>query len=93
MYTLASMGMQVGTRELRLRAAEILRAVEEGEVVTVTRRGRPVAEIRPVRAGRRKLEEDAFGMWRDRKDMEDPSAWVRNLRRRRLDRLYSTRTS
>ncbi|HBT96327.1 MAG TPA: hypothetical protein DEB25_01075 [Desulfobulbaceae bacterium] len=25
----------------------------------------------------------AFGMWADRKDMEDPTAWVQNLRRGR----------
>lgn len=26
-------------------------------------------------------QEPAIGMWRDRKDMEDSTAWVRNLRR------------
>lgn len=35
-------------RELKSRLSEILRAVEDGEEVRVTVRGRPVAEIRPT---------------------------------------------
>ena len=38
--------MQVVTvRILKARASELLRAVERGEQVTVTRRGRPIARI------------------------------------------------
>ncbi len=38
-------------RELKSRLSEILRAVEDGEEVRVTVRGRPVAEIRPTAEG------------------------------------------
>lgn len=45
---------QVAARELRNRTADVLRRVEAGEQVTITSRGRPVAELVPVRAVRRR---------------------------------------
>ena len=44
--------------EARARFSEIVRRVRQGRTVTVTYRGEPVAEIRPVERGReRTLEE------------------------------------
>ena len=45
---------EVAARELRNSTADVLRRVESGERVTITSRGRPVAELTPVRARRRK---------------------------------------
>jgi prevent-host-death family protein len=39
---------QVGIRELRQRASELLRRVEAGETFEVTDRGRPVAVLAPI---------------------------------------------
>lgn len=39
---------QVGVRELRQRASELLRRVEAGETFEVTDRGRPVALLAPL---------------------------------------------
>lgn len=39
---------EIGVRELKANLSSVLRDVEEGERVTVTSRGRPVAEIVPV---------------------------------------------
>ena len=44
---------EVAARELRNNTAELLRRVEAGEQVTITSRGRPVAELVPVRPVRR----------------------------------------
>jgi prevent-host-death family protein len=41
----------VGVRELRQRASELLRLVEQGEVVEITDRGRPVARLTPLPMG------------------------------------------
>lgn len=41
----------VGVRELRQRASELLRLVEQGETVEITDRGRPVALLGPLPAG------------------------------------------
>lgn len=38
----------VGVRDLRNQTADVLRRVQEGEVLTVTSRGVPVATLRPV---------------------------------------------
>ena len=43
---------QVGVRELRQRASELLRRVEAGETFEVTDRGRPVAVLGPLREQR-----------------------------------------
>ena len=40
----------VGVRELRQRASELLRLVEQGETVEITDRGRPVARLTPLPA-------------------------------------------
>ena len=37
----------IGVRELRQRASELLRRVEQGETIVVTDRGRPVALLSP----------------------------------------------
>jgi prevent-host-death family protein len=42
---------QVGVRELRQRASELIRLVERGETVEITDRGRPVALLGPIPGG------------------------------------------
>jgi prevent-host-death family protein len=42
--------MTVGVRELKNQTTAILRRVEAGETVTVSRRGRVIAELRPAAA-------------------------------------------
>ena len=39
-------------RQLRNDSAKVLRAVQEGQTMTITRNGTPVAELRPVAARR-----------------------------------------
>ena len=42
----------ISQRELRNDSAAVLREVQSGRCLTVTRNGVPVAELRPVAAGR-----------------------------------------
>ena len=90
--------MIVTMTELRHRMGEILSAIERNETVTLTYRGRPKAVISPVngKASEKKegesellamMKHPAFGMWKDRKDMEDVEAYVRNLRKERYHDL------
>ena len=43
--------VSIGVRELRQRASELLRRVEQGETIEVTDRGRPVAILAPPPKG------------------------------------------
>ncbi len=43
----------IAQRELRNDNAKVIEAVAAGETFVVTRNGEPVAELRPLRAGRR----------------------------------------
>lgn len=55
------MGEAIGQRELRNDSGAVMRRVENGESFTVTRNGRPVADLvphaRPAEQGRRTLGE------------------------------------
>lgn len=44
----------IAARELRNHTADLLNRVQGGEQITITSRGRPVAELRPVREVRRR---------------------------------------
>ena len=43
-----AMARTITQRELRNESGAVLRAVQAGETVTVTRNGTPVAELRPI---------------------------------------------
>lgn len=47
------MSKTIAQRELRNDNAKVIEAVTAGETFVVTRNGEPVAELRPIRAGRR----------------------------------------
>jgi len=47
------MARTIPQRELRNDNAKVIDAVTAGETFIVTRNGEPVAELRPIRAGRR----------------------------------------
>ena len=46
------MNREISQRELRNSSAEVLRAVQDGESITITSNGTPVAELVPLRRGR-----------------------------------------
>ena len=46
------MAISIGIRELRQHASRYLRRVREGETVTITDRGEPIADIVPRKPGR-----------------------------------------
>jgi prevent-host-death family protein len=78
--------MEITTKQLRIQPGRIISQVNNGQEITITYRGKACAKIIPV-TGRKNidLEEDneLFGMWKDRKDMEDVEQYVRNMRRGR----------
>jgi prevent-host-death family protein len=63
----------IGVRELRQRASELLRRVEQGETIEVTDRGRPVAILAPPPEG------SPLGRLRARGEIDPASGSVDDL--------------
>ena len=80
--------MKASILDLRRRMADVLRALDRNESVTILYRGRARAILIP--AGARGSERSpvgdhpAFGMWKDRQDLHDVAAHVRKLRKGRF---------
>jgi prevent-host-death family protein len=76
--------MQISVKELRKQPGRIISMVDAGNDITVTMRGKPAAKIVPLDYVSKETSADeeilAFGMWKDREDMKDPSAFVANFR-------------
>jgi antitoxin (DNA-binding transcriptional repressor) of toxin-antitoxin stability system len=79
--------MKASILDIRRRMRDVLAALDRNEPVTITYRGKDRGVLYPAGAGKRKAgsitEHRAFGMWKDRKDLEDVDAFVRSLRKSR----------
>ncbi len=73
--------MVISIRQLRTSTKEILSAVTRGEEVVITNRGKACAKIVTAETKKTLKDHPAFGMWKDRKDMKNPSEYVHNMRR------------
>jgi prevent-host-death family protein len=80
--------MQATAKDLRFRSGELLKTVARGEDVLITFRGKVCAKLvaagaaKPV--GKPAGHSPGFGIWKDRDDMKDAQAWVRELRKARF---------
>jgi prevent-host-death family protein len=77
--------MQVSVKELRKEPGRIISMVGTGNHITITMRGKPAAKIVPLDYVPDVANADeellAFGMWKDREDMQDPSVFVADMRK------------
>ena len=79
--------MEMTAKELRSKVGAALACAELGETVTITYRGKPKARLvgldqeQPIDGEAERMP--AFGMWRDRADMDDVDTYVRGLRKGR----------
>jgi len=81
--------MEISSKELRSHAKLVLDAAQRGEPVTIAYRGQPRAcVVRIEDTGddnrRQTMDSELFGLWADRKDLDDVAAHVRTLRRSRF---------
>jgi hypothetical protein len=80
--------MKASIVDLRRRMGDVLRALDRNETVKILYRGRERAVMIPSGTVRRKSTpisaHPAFGIWKDRKDMEEIEAHIRELRRGRF---------
>ena len=76
--------MKATVLDLRRNPGKILEAIERNETVTLSKRGRKIAYIVPRKEAKGALslkESPAFGMWKDRSDMDDPSEYRASQKR------------
>lgn len=65
--------MQVSVADAKNRLTELLRAVEDGEQITICRRGLPVVDM--VRTKKPAKKDVKLGTMRDRIAIHDPDWW------------------
>lgn len=77
--------MIVGARTLRTHTRRVFQALERGEEVIVTYRGRPRAKLVPLDSGEAGRNEtpELFGIWADNEEAKDVERYVDSLRRGR----------
>jgi prevent-host-death family protein len=83
--------MEVTAKQLRIQPGKIIAQVTMGQEITITYRGKACAKIIPLKSksnnkqdiNSKETDNELFGMWKDRKDMEDVEQYVRNLRKGR----------
>jgi prevent-host-death family protein len=85
--------MEASIVDLRYRMKDVLRAIDRGETVTVTYRGKEKARLVPAGPASERVlvnprDHPACGMWKDREDMADPVAYIRKLRQPRYGHLF-----
>ena len=74
-------------KELRTRAATILEQVIKGGEVIITKRGKPIAVLKPLREEpARKFSPVGFGQWKSREDLKGVSGWLDKRRKDRFER-------
>jgi prevent-host-death family protein len=73
----------VSAREANQAFSKLLQAVVEGEEVVITRRGKPVARLTPIKEEPRNAEREAeieriIAHLREGVDLGDPVSWTRD---------------
>ncbi len=71
--------MQVNAKELRLHLTDYLKRVARGHSLKISLRGKPVAQLSPIRDRAETGTDDLFGIWSDRTDL-DVGTHVRKMR-------------
>ena len=75
--------MKATAKDLRYKTKEILAAIDRGEEVLITYRGKEKARIVPVSKKidkDDKQEEALFGIWKENEEVDDVPAYLNHLR-------------
>lgn len=78
--------MKTTAKSLRMDTKRILDAIERGEEVIVSKRGRPCARIVPVdkRITGKVHNDKLFGIWKENRAVQDVDAYINSLRSGRV---------
>ena len=79
--------MEITTKQLRMALGRIISLVNNGQEIIITYRGKPSAKIIPITGKQNnnfeETKDELFGIWKNRKDMENVEQYVRKIRKGR----------
>jgi prevent-host-death family protein len=78
--------MEITTKQLKIQSGRIISQVNNGQEITITYRGKAYARIIPIKDGNflsKDFDDELFGIWKDREDMDNVDEYIRNIRRGR----------
>ena len=77
--------MEITAKELRGKPGQIIEQASRGTEVIITIRGRKMAKLVPYRTdiNGSETEDELFGLWKNREDMDSVDDHVRSIRKGR----------
>jgi prevent-host-death family protein len=77
--------MEITAKELRGKPGQIIEQAARGTEVIITIRGKRMARLVPYRSdkGKKDYEDELFGIWKDREDLQPVGDYLRSIRTRR----------
>jgi prevent-host-death family protein len=79
--------MEITLKQLRIQPGRIISQVHNGQEITITYRGKACAKIVPLKIENSDrdtfFENELFGIWKNREEVNDVEQYVRNLRKGR----------
>lgn len=77
--------MKATAKDLRFHSKELIDAVNRGEEVVITFRGKPCAKLVPYQEIKKQMgKNELFGIWKDNDIVQNVDEYVRNLRKGRF---------
>jgi len=82
--------MEITAKELRGKPGQIIEQAARGTEVVITLRGKKMARLIPYKTSAKnndqeiELEDEIFGLWKERDDIESVDNYVRTIRKRRV---------
>ncbi len=82
--------MEITAKELRGKPGQIIEQAARGTEVVITLRGKKMARLIPYKTSTKnndqeiELEDEIFGLWKERDDIESVDNYVRTIRKRRV---------
>jgi prevent-host-death family protein len=77
--------MEITAKELRGKPRQIIEQAARGTEIIITVHGKRMARLIPYTTGKgkEKIEDELFGLWKDREDIGSVDEYIRSLRKRR----------
>lgn len=78
--------MEITAKELRGKPGRIIEEASRGTEIIITLRGKRAARLLPYDTNvnrNKETDDDIFGLWKDRDDIQSVDEYVRSLRKRR----------